>query len=172
MQEEKLEKGLNKTSYRNKKLGDQTLVSAAFKYLIELNESSSKEPTNKKHYSGTHSINSKIHSANTVDLLLDTVHHPGFKQHNASAVIHVLCNWVTTGKVVINDIQDDPRYQKVCKILGIEKQTLDGMDTKTLLDGASKSSSYQILQTESVNRQVENLNTSEMISVRTKVSIS
>ncbi|XP_058803570.1 uncharacterized protein LOC131671287 [Phymastichus coffea] len=155
-------KVFNKVKYPSKKLpGDETLVTAAFKYL-----NNHYMPTNRKNNTREQSfLDSNIRSAKTVDQLLDTVNHPEFREKNASNVVHVLCNWITTGAVAMIDIQSDERYLKVCRILGIEKQSANPLDIMSSNNENYKLPYTQILQTENVNKQIENLNTSQIISV-------
>ncbi|XP_008204920.1 FAST kinase domain-containing protein 4 isoform X1 [Nasonia vitripennis] len=137
---------------------DGSLITAAFKSLLE--------PPDKKEEitENITKLNDRINAATTVDEVLSTVENPEFNSQNAYSVVYVLCNWVTAGKIKMDEIQTDKRYLKICSMLGIKTNTAV-VNRKQDEDDNYNSAVYGLLQTEKTKKQIERFNVYEIITV-------
>lgn len=138
---------------------DKSLITAAFKSLIESNSTESVSDKNKE-------LDDKIKSSEDLNELLNFSKHAEFNKHNASTVIYVLYNWITNHRVKVSQVQDDKRYSKVCNMLGINKGISDQLlSVKNEKSTIFSSSSYEVLQAETEKKEIEKLNVFETIKV-------
>lgn len=119
-------------------------------------------------------LNDRINSAKNVNELLNVTKDPEFDKQLASAIIHVLFNWISTDKVKINDIVNDRRYIKICDTLEISVTPGDPVSKTKLLKGikentSAESSLYELLQVVTNTSEIEKLSAPQMINVRKSI---
>ncbi|XP_023940990.2 FAST kinase domain-containing protein 4 [Bicyclus anynana] len=95
------------------------LVAAAFASLNSPEEDSKKKPSTKSiKLNRTQQLDGQILSANDVNSLLIVAENPVVSRRHALKMVSVLSEWSSSNKVKLSDFEKDPRFLKLCRILG------------------------------------------------------
>ncbi|XP_050421430.1 FAST kinase domain-containing protein 4 [Adelges cooleyi] len=102
------------TKISNTNSPTSSIVAAAFASLKEIDTAK----TIKKNV--YYIINNKIDNANTIEDLLGLADSSTLSKSQALKAVSMLADWATTGKAKLSDFEADPRFLKLCRLLGKE----------------------------------------------------
>jgi len=140
---------------KSNKPNEHNIVAAAFESLKDIDNAKSKN-------SSYYIINNKIDNATTVEELL-AISELGLitKQHALKAV-STLADWASTSRVKLSEFEADPRFLKLCRMLG--KENLNGKnnlfsDLSTVLGITGDDEAAKLISSISLPQMVKVLST-------------
>ncbi|XP_026473999.1 LOW QUALITY PROTEIN: FAST kinase domain-containing protein 4-like [Ctenocephalides felis] len=115
-----------------------SMIAAAFASLNDVeqmsdNKTSTKEiPLNSKPMRtfDNKTVTEKIKTATSVNELLATTENNSVSRQNALRIVSTLAEWTTTNKIKLNEFESDPRFLKLCRVIG-RANSADLTDRKT-----------------------------------------
>lgn len=128
---------------------NKTLLKATFKSLSLASEEESES---------TKKLNEKIKTAQTIKEILIMSDDPEFNKQNAATIILTLYNWISDGKIKLNDLQTQGRFWKILNKLEINskptpmKEKSDPLrhDLNDQIDHIKKLNTFELIEVNTI----------------------
>jgi len=139
----------------NKPNEQHSIVAAAFASLKEIDEAKSKN-------SSFYIINNKIDNATSVEELLAISEMELISKQHALKAVSMLAEWASSGKVKLSEFETNPKFLKLCRMLGKENSKVKGnlfSDLSTVLGITGDDEAAKLISSISLSQMVKVLST-------------